>query len=218
MAKTREARILLSRRKKKEERRKNRHGIVVEEMALRPLNSRLLSSQPRNSAFPAQFTHYRTSALKFLSSSPPPLIHPVCWIASSRRPLHCFFLEISDEISSNLSWSTVYGASRGMHESRSFFSWINYASPIRLLVIFTVIKYLFHWNKRWMRSLDDDSWTKGKRRIFECWTLKEFDGKLKKNLSPRSKIGSIWAWVGIKFQKNTGFGIYCCCHTKRIMF
>lgn len=37
--------------KKEERRKKNRHGIVVEEMALRPLNSRLLSSQPRNSAY-----------------------------------------------------------------------------------------------------------------------------------------------------------------------
>lgn len=50
-------------------------------------------------------------------------------------------------------------------------------------------------------------WTKGKRRIFERWTLKEFDGELKERKFI-SKIGR---------QASTGFVInstYCYCCTK----
>ena len=146
----------------REERRKNRHGIVVEEMALRPLNSRLLSSQPRNSAY------FQLNLL---------IIAPPLWNSSSPLLLRLLFIR------------SVESPARGGHYTVSSSRY-----PTEQI---TGIKDKF----------GQQLWTKGKRRIFERWTLKEFDGELKKRKFI-SKIGR---------QASTGFvinSIYCYCCTK----
>lgn len=141
MAKTREAPF----ETKREERRKNRHGIVVEEMALRPVNSRLLSSQPRNSAY-FQLNLLIIAPPLWNSSSPTRRLLFIRSVQSPARGGH-----YTASFSRYLFVSFVIyqcGASRGMHESRSF-SFLGSIMPplpslIGSLVIFIVIKCLFY--------------------------------------------------------------------------
>lgn len=157
MAKTREARILLSRRKKREERRKkNRHGIVVEEMALRPLNSRLLSSQPRNSAYfqlnlliiapPLWNSSPPLLRLLFIRSVESPARGGHYTVSSSRYPELTRYLRIFRDLPCAVQ---VEGCTRADHSPQL-------CEPALPLVIFTVIKYLLYWNKRWISSGVDE--------------------------------------------------------------
>lgn len=187
----------------REERRKNRHGIVVEEMALRPLNSRLLSSQPRNSAY---------FQLNLLIIAPPlwnsssPLLLRLLFIRSVESPARGGHYTVSSSrYPTEQIFFVIYRASRGMvQEDSADHSSLGsiMRAPLGLYSPLLSISFIGIKNK-----FGQQLWTKGKRRIFERWTLKEFDGELKKRKFI-SKIGR---------QASTGFvinSIYCYCCTK----